>query len=276
MSKAGRFEITFPLILTQDDSFRITFTLESGDTLEFKQGAYYLYGDNGSGKTTLLNMLALTIGSIGGASGPDKGTIKFNDETYNAKSFNYIRAAEIREKSFCIFPQKAFFLPVSTRDNYMVLNGSDRQKAAAFSAHEYPDLLSGGQQQKVLMDIVLDAKKPVWFLDEPLSNLDAERRHYFWMTLQRAYRKDLATVFFIEHWMGKKIKDDKNFKHLNTLLVVTENRQKNSPPNINARHIEIFENNDPQDFFGRQIQQVQKEMSATSFLKRNLECKGKK
>ncbi len=262
MSKAGRFEITFPLILTHNASFSITFTLEDGDALEFKQGVYYLHGDNGSGKTTLLNMLALTAGSIGGAAGPGKGTIKFNGETYNARNFNYIRAAEIREKSFCIFPQKAFFLPVSTRDNYMILNGSDRQKAASFSAHEYPDLLSGGQQQKILMDIVLDAKKPVWFLDEPLTNLDAERRHYFWMTLQKAYRQELATVFFIDHWMGKKIKDDKNFEHLSTLRVVTENRQKNSPPNIDSRHIEIFENNDPQDFFGRQIQQVQKEMSA--------------
>ncbi len=258
---AGCFEITFPLILTHDASFRITFTLESSDTLEFKQGVYYLQGDNGSGKTTLLNMLALTAGRIGAATGPDKGTIKFNGETYNAKRFNYIRAAEIREKNFCIFPQKAFFLPVSTRDNYMILNGSDRQKAASFSAHEYPDLLSGGQQQKILMDIVLDDKKPVWFLDEPLTNLDAERRHYFWMTLQKAYRQELATVFFIDHWIGKKVKDDKNFEHLNTLRVSTETRQKNSPVNIDSRHIEIFENNDPQDFFGRQIQQVQKEMS---------------
>ena len=87
------------------------------------------------------------------------------------------------------------------------------------------------------------------------------------MTLQRAYRKDLATVFFIDHWIGKKIKDDKNFKHLNTLLVVTENK-KNSPPNIDARHIEIFENNEPQDFFDRQRQQVQKEMSADNHSKK--------
>ncbi len=64
------------------------------------------------------------------------------------------------------------------------------------------------------------------------------------------------------YWTQETTKpDDKNFKHLSTLRVVTENRQKNSPPNINSRHIEIFENNDPQDFFGRQIQQVQKEMS---------------
>jgi len=253
------FDITFPLILTYDDSFSITFTLQKGTTLKLKQGVYYLHGDNGSGKTTFLNMLALTAGSIGEKAARNKGTIKFDDEAYNGKGFDHIRAAEIRENSFCTFPQKAFFLPVSARDNYIVLNGSDRKRADAFSPSEYPDLLSGGQQQKVLMDIVLDGQKPVWFLDEPLTNLDAERRHYFWKTLEKAYQKELKTVFFIDHWMGRNIMDDRNFRKLTTLRVFTENRQKNRSPNINFRHIEIFENNDPQEFFLQQVQHVEKE-----------------
>ncbi len=256
---SSHFEITFPLILAYDGSFSITFTLQRETTLEFKRGVYYLHGDNGSGKTTFLNMLALTAGNIGKKAGADAGTVKFNGQAYNGKGIDYIRAAEIREKSYCIFPQKVFFLPVSTRDNYMVLNGSDKKKAESFSSQQYPDFLSGGQQQKILMDIVLDEKKPVWFLDEPLTNLDAERRLYFWTTLERAYQKKLSTIFFIDHWMGKKIKADKHFRHLNTLRVFTENRQKNSPPEIGFRHIEIFENNDPQDFFFQQIRQVQKE-----------------
>lgn len=275
------FEITFPLILTYDDSFSITFTLQKGTALKFNQGVYYLHGDNGSGKTTFLNMLALTTGIIGESAGRDKGTISFNGEAYNGKGFNYIRAAEIRENSFCTFPQKAFFLPVSARDNYMVLNGSDRNKADAFSPSEFPDLLSGGQQQKVLMDIVLDPKKPVWFLDEPLTNLDAERRHYFWKTLAKAYQKGLKTAFFIDHWMGKNIMDDRNFRKLSTLRVFTENRQRNRPPDINFRHIEIFENNDPQEFFFHQIKHVEKEKVIKEsvnplFLKGDWGCKGAK
>ena len=102
------FEVTFPLILETNDGFAITFILEKGSTLEFKTGLYYLSGDNGSGKTTFLNMLALIAGSIGKKTGRSPGGIKFNGEAYRGDKFDYIRAAEIREKSFCIFPQRAF------------------------------------------------------------------------------------------------------------------------------------------------------------------------
>ena len=109
------------------------------------------------------------------------------------------------------------------------------------------------------MDIVLDEKKPVWFLDEPLANLDAERRHYFWMTLDKAYQKELAIVFFIDHWMGQKIVHASDFRHYNTLQVVSENRQKHRPPERDHKQIEIYENNDPQEFFRQQIEKAESE-----------------
>ena len=174
----NHFHITFPLILDHDNLFSIKFSSKNKGSLEFKKGIYYLCGENGSGKTTFLNILALIAGAIG-KKVAGRGSVMFNGEDYNDDGFNYLRAGDIRENYFCIFPQKAFFLPVSTRDNYIILSGADKEKAKSFSDRESPDLLSGGQQQKILMDIVLDDKKPVWFLDEPLTNMDSERRKYF-------------------------------------------------------------------------------------------------
>ncbi|MEW6674244.1 MAG: ATP-binding cassette domain-containing protein [Thermodesulfobacteriota bacterium] len=251
------FRVDFPLVLRWDDSFSITFSLSEASRIEFKSGFYFLWGDNGSGKTTFLNMLALTAGNIGKKAAGDEGAIVYNADAYNGPGFNHIRAARIREEQFCIFPQKAFFLPVSTRDNYTILNGSDPDKEAGFSDREYPDLLSGGQQQKILMDIILDEKKPVWFLDEPLSNLDSERRHYFWETLGKAYQKKLQTIFFIDHGMGSEIKNDGQFYYVDRLCVVTENRQKNRLPETDRRHIEIYANDSPQEFFKRKIRETE-------------------
>ena len=257
----GRFEVTFPLVLEWDDSISITFTLQRGHKIAFTDGIYYLDGDNGSGKTTFISMLSLTAGQIGKGGGPDRGTVIFNGEAFNGKGFDCIRAAEIREKYFCIFPQKTFFLPVSTRDNYQILNGSDPIKAKTFSSRQYPDLLSGGQQQKILMDIVLDDKRPVWFLDEPLTNLDAERRHYFWKTLKRAYEKAVSTVFFIDHWMGDDIKRDRHFLHENTLRVFMENRQAGHPGDIEFKQIDLYVNHCPEEFFKNQISKIESEKS---------------
>jgi len=256
------FRVKFPLILKWDDAFTITFTSSQAPLLEFKSGFYFLCGDNGSGKTTFLNMLALTAGNIGKKAAADNGGIAYNTEAYNRPGFNHIQAARIREQQFCIFPQKAFFLPVSTRDNYTILNGSDPDKEAGFSDREYPDLLSGGQQQKILMDIILDEKKPVWFLDEPLSNLDAERRHYFWEILEKAYQQKLQIIFFIDHGMGNEIKSDPQFCYIETLCAVTENRQKNRQPEIGRRCIEIYANDSPDDFFKRKIRETENATAA--------------
>jgi ABC-type Mn2+/Zn2+ transport system ATPase subunit len=252
----GRFEVKFPRMLELDGTLSIVFTLQKGKRIVFSDGIYYLDGDNGSGKTTFISMLALTAGRIGTHAGAGEGMVMFNHTVYNDSGFGPVAAAALREKYFCIYPQKAFFLPVSTRDNYMMLNGSDPEKAKQFSSREHPDLLSGGQQQKVLMDIVLDDQKPVWFLDEPLTNLDAERRRYFWQTLRDGYGKKVKTVFFIDHWMGDDIRKDPHFIYCNTLHAVLENRNDTSEGNAECKQIDLFVNNSPETFFIDQIRKA--------------------
>ena len=82
------FEVTFPLVLEGDGPLTITFTSQGDETLEFKKGMYYLYGDNGSGKTTFVNMLALIAGRIGKKANNGKGAIKFDGENYSGEYFN--------------------------------------------------------------------------------------------------------------------------------------------------------------------------------------------
>jgi ABC-type lipoprotein export system ATPase subunit len=258
---ANGFKLAFPLIFDCDDSFRISFSLQRGTTLEFTNGMYYVHGDNGSGKTTFLNMLSLIAGYIGKKAESYEGMIKFGDEEYYGNSFNHIKAAQLREKYFCIFPQKVFFLPISTRDNYDILNGTDKTKTDSFSPRESPDLLSGGQQQKILMDIILDSQKPVWFIDEPLTNLDTESRHYFWKTLYRAYQKALSIIFFIDHSMEMEISHTHQFQHYNTLRVFSENHRDKRSNRIGFKSINIYRNNAPESFLLEQINKIERKIT---------------
>ena len=255
----SRFDVIFPLVLDWGGSVCLTFTVDGRDRLTFTEGIYYLRGDNGSGKTTFINILSLTAGCIGKGSGPGPGTVIFNGIAYNGGGFDYMNAADIRETHFCIFPQKAFFLPVSTRENYLILNGSDPGKAASFSPSQHPDLLSGGQQQKVLMDIVLDEKRPVWFLDEPLTNLDAERQRYFWQVLKKAYEKEPRTIFFIDHWMNDQIEQDRQFERYASLNVAMENPRSIRTQDRECKQIDIYANRSPEAFLNHQIQKTEKE-----------------
>ncbi len=206
-------------------------------------------------------MLSLIAGYIGTKAETYEGMIKFREDVYYEKSFNHIKAAKIREKFFCIFPQKVFFLPISTRDNYAILNGTEKAKTESFSPRESPDLLSGGQQQKILMDILLDSKKPVWFIDEPLTNLDPESCHYFWETLYRAYQKALSTIFFIDHSMGMEISQDPHFRHFNTIRAFSENHRDKKDNRLGFKSIEIYTNNAPESFFLQQINKIEQKIT---------------
>ena len=138
-----------------------------------------------------------------------------------------------------------------------MLNGSDEETAKTFSDREFPDLLSGGQQQKLLMDIVLNRSKPIWFLDEPLANLDAERRLYFWKRVHTAFADGVETIFFIDHWMGNDVARDPQFSHVNTLRVFSRNRKEGGE--VEFKTIKIYENREPDAFFLQQMNRTQKE-----------------
>jgi ABC-type multidrug transport system ATPase subunit len=242
------FEIVFPLDWVYPGGTRITFFSRGRERLAINRGLYFVQGDNGSGKTTLLNLLALTAGWAGSPPADARGEIAFRGRGYRRADFSPRAAAALRERYFAIFPQKAFFLPVSIRDNYRILNGSDPRRAEALSARRHPAQLSGGQQQQLMMDIVLDGQKPVGFLDEPLTYMDAARRRYFWQSLDAAWRDGLSTIFLIDHALTGAVRSCDDFRpcgHLFTTIGDGRRREEGD--------VKIYLNARPSGFIRRQI-----------------------
>jgi ABC-type nitrate/sulfonate/bicarbonate transport system ATPase subunit len=241
------------LELSWDEACRLTFVLRRGRRLRFTSGFYYLVGDNGSGKTSFLNLMSLTAGTLGPTGPESRGTVSFNGTAYNDRGFDAVKAAKIRQRYYGIFPQKVFFLPVSSRDNYRILNGRDPAITRRFSKSELPDRLSGGQQQERLMEIVLDDEKPIWFLDEPLTHLDAERRLVFWRKLEKALQKGLQTVLMVDHWIAEAIRGLPELERVNTLRMYMESRRSRQPSQVVFRTIDIYRMAHPLAFVRHQI-----------------------
>ena len=66
-------------------------------------------------------------------------------------------------------------------------------------ADRYPNELSGGEQQRVALARALAADVGLILFDEPLSNLDADRREQLRLEIANLTREAGATSIYITH-----------------------------------------------------------------------------
>lgn len=159
-----------------------------------------LLGPSGCGKSTLLRM-------IGGLENPSSGDIFIGNTRVNNLP---PRARSIA----MVFQSYALYPHMTVRDNIAF-----PLKAAKFSKEEQekkihwassilgidmllkrrPGQLSGGQRQRVALARALVREPDVFLLDEPLSNLDAQRRASARDELQMFQRDIGTTTIYVTH-----------------------------------------------------------------------------
>jgi len=174
-------------------------------SLELAAGTFnVLLGPSGSGKTTLLRCLA-------GIERPTAGTITIGDQV--VCSDHTVVGPEKRHLSM-VFQDYALWPHLTVRQNvgYPLASSkwSKTERAArvndllervgiAHLAERYPNELSGGEQQRVALARALSADVGLILFDEPLSNLDADRREQLRIEIATLTRESGATAVYITH-----------------------------------------------------------------------------
>jgi iron(III) transport system ATP-binding protein len=174
-------------------------------TLEIDPGTFLvLLGPSGSGKTTLLRCLA-------GIERPSSGVITINDRDVAGPR---IFVAPEKRQLAMVFQDYALWPHLSVRRNVafplITSSRSKSDRAARVSdllervgithlADRFPNQLSGGEQQRVALARALAADVGLILFDEPLSNLDADRRELLRIEIATLTRDAGATAVYITH-----------------------------------------------------------------------------
>jgi putative ABC transport system ATP-binding protein len=165
-----------------------------------------LLGPSGSGKTTLLNL-------VSGIDLPTSGEVRVEGVGLNRLSERE-RTLFRRDRIGFIF-QFFNLIPTLTVEENLLLplelsrrdTAADRARARALLAEvglagragEYPDRLSGGEQQRVAVARALAHEPAVVLADEPTGNLDRESGQVVLGLLESMARSAGRTVLIVTH-----------------------------------------------------------------------------
>ena len=177
---------------------------------EAPPGITVLYGRSGAGKTMLVNMLA-------GLARPEHGHIRMDGETLFEAGIVDL-PPEQRRFGF-VFQESRLFPHLSVNSN---LRYGERMKPVSERRFDFgqivdllglegllsrrPATLSGGEKQRVAIGRALLSGPRALLMDEPLANLDAERKADL-LPFIESLRDELGmTIVYVSHAMEEIIR----------------------------------------------------------------------
>ncbi len=159
-----------------------------------------LLGPSGCGKTTLLRM-------IGGLEDPTSGDILIGGRNVNGLPPRARQIAMVFQ-SYALYPHLNVYNNIAFPLKAAKLPKEEQKRQVEWAAgilgidqllKRKPRQLSGGQRQRVALARAIVRHPNVFLLDEPLSNLDAQRRASARDELQQFQRRIGTTTIYVTH-----------------------------------------------------------------------------
>lgn len=173
----------------------------------FKSGQLHvIIGKSGVGKSSLLNL-------ISGIDLPDKGQIRMGDS--DLSSMTDTQRTIFRRKHIGFIYQFFNLIPVLTvMENLTLISELDGKPKKSYlqrsqellktiglygRRNDYPDTLSGGEQQRIAVVRSLVNEPEIILADEPTGNLDLETGRRVLEMISELTRKDKNTLVMVTH-----------------------------------------------------------------------------
>ena len=202
-----------------------SFTALNEINLNFGKGEFAgLVGPSGSGKTTLLNI-------VGSLDTPSSGSAFVLDKSI--ADLSHKQAARLRNKYIGFIFQTYNLLPVYTvfeNVEFPLLlqdKSASERKKAVMEALEWvgltdkvkskPNMLSGGESQRVAIARSMVKKPEIVLADEPTANLDSKNSHHILQTMKKLNEELKVTFLFATH-------DEKVMKYLNRIVSLEDGK----------------------------------------------------
>ncbi|UCC17501.1 MAG: ABC transporter ATP-binding protein [Dehalococcoidales bacterium] len=171
---------------------------------EFQEGECVAFlGRSGSGKSTILNL-------ISGIDKPDTGSIMIQDK--DITKLSELERTLFRRSHIGFIYQFFNLIPTLTvLENVMLPLELNKQRDESLARslldevrlldrqNEYPDRLSGGEQQRVAIIRALVHDPLIVLADEPTGNIDQETGSQVITIMERLIRKRNKTMIIVTH-----------------------------------------------------------------------------
>ena len=174
-------------------------SIEKGECFSF-------LGPSGCGKTTTLRMVA-------GFEDLEEGEIEVGGKLISSSLKKYYLAPEKREfgmvfQAFAVWPHMTVFENVAFP---LRIKGVARHEIESRTKHSlentnltkqaqlYPNVLSGGEKQRIALARALAINPGLLLLDEPLSNLDPHLREEMRFEIKDLQRKYDFSIIYVTH-----------------------------------------------------------------------------
>ncbi|MCF6183377.1 MAG: ABC transporter ATP-binding protein [Bacteroidales bacterium] len=182
-------------------------------------GIVSVLGKSGSGKTTLLRLLA-------GLEIPEKGEIFINGKTVckngkniippHKRNIGFIFQDLALFPHFTVFENIAFGLKLKKQSDYKNTVNEILKKFEIYSLkNNYPNQLSGGQQQLVALARSLVPEPEILLTDEPTANLDVKLKKKIEELLNDIVKQNNIIILSVTHDHKDAIKQSSEILMLN-------------------------------------------------------------